>query len=64
MSEILRYVVVDSCGNEEDWERETLQDAIEAGSGDFAVIERVYTYDDSSLVWTSDGSNTWPPDDD
>jgi hypothetical protein len=26
-----------------------------------AIIELIYEYSDSSLVWTYNGSNNWPP---
>lgn len=63
MASITRYVVVDDQGNEGDWEYNTMADAIEDAPNDaeFGVIERVYEYDDSSLVFTSTGADTWPP---
>lgn len=62
MSTISRYVVVDTDDTEGDREYVTLDEAIEwARPLGAAVIERVYAYDDSSLVWTPDGSDTWPP---
>lgn len=61
MAEILRYVLVDKDNNEGHNEYEDMSMAIEAADDDHAVVERTYTYDDSELVWTPDGSNTWPP---
>lgn len=63
MSEIRKYVIVDANDNSDDAEYDTLQEAIEACVTDepLAVVERVYTYDDSELVWTSTGDNVWPP---
>jgi hypothetical protein len=57
---IERYVLVDKQGIEGDWEYETFQEA-QAAADDRAIIMRTYEYDDSELVWTPDGSNTWPP---
>lgn len=64
MSEVNKYVIADSEGNEEDWEYDTLNEAIEAAKrnvGECAVIERTYIYDDSDLAWTSTGDTEWPP---
>jgi len=59
---ISRYVLVNPDDVEQDWEytdyREAEEEARRLG---YAVIEREYVYDDSSLVWTPDGSETWPP---
>lgn len=62
--EITRYVVSDEDGNELDTEYDTLDDARSAAQsyGDCAVIERTYVYDDSQLVWTPNGGDTWPPE--
>ena len=64
MAEILRYVVVNEDDTEDDFEHENLAEAIEAASGrePCAVVMRTYAYDDSELVWTSTGAETWPPD--
>ena len=59
---ISRYVLVNRDNQEQDYEYESYDDAIaEAQDQDCAVIERTYSYDDSELVWTPDGSNHWPP---
>ena len=61
MAEILRYVVVDDSGVEGDWEYDKHDEAVSAAGSESAVIQRTYIYDDSELVWTPDGSQTWPP---
>ncbi len=62
MSTILRYVLVDRDDREADGEYHILSEAIAAASdGDHAIIEREYEYSDSSLVWTPNGADTWPP---
>lgn len=65
MSEIIRYVLVDEFDTDGDTEYETLQEAIEAaqrpGNVPSAVAQRTYVYDDSSLVWTPNGADIWPP---
>ena len=64
MVEIRRYVLVDRNDHEGPEEYANLDEAINAaqvlGEGE-AVIARVYEYTDSELVWTPDGSDTWPP---
>lgn len=61
MAEITRYVLVDRSDQEGDYEYEDYQEAIVAAGDDHAVIERHYVYDDSELVWTPEGIDTWPP---
>ena len=62
MSEILRYVLVDKDDHEQDFEYQTLDEAIRDGAKyGMAVIEHTYVWDDSSLMWTPNGSDTWPP---
>jgi hypothetical protein len=74
MSEITRYVLIDDEGRENnggyEWESldEATDEAVRLGRSPFsgskhgyAVEERVYTFDDSSLVWTPNGADTWPP---
>lgn len=61
MSEILRYVLVDESDNEQDYEYEKFDEAVEAAGSEMAVVQRTYTYDDSELVWTPNGKSTWPP---
>jgi len=67
MSTITRYVIVTEANHEEDYEYPNLDEAqadaeerCEKGER-LAVIERQYTYEDSELVWTSNGGSTWPP---
>lgn len=61
---ITRYVLVDRNDVEQDYEYEHLDEAkIRAGQQDCAVLAREYEYADSDLVWTPDGSYTWPPKD-
>lgn len=63
MSEITRYVLVGRDNTEGNTEYTDYDEAVRAAmaNGHTAVIERVYTYEDSGLVWTPDGSNNWPP---
>lgn len=62
MSTILRYVLSDRDGNEGDVEYDSFFEAKEyAIRYGNAVIEREYEFTDSSLIWTPDGSETWPP---
>lgn len=63
MSEIRKYVIVTNANVEDDYEYDDPNEAIEnaAKRGLTAVIARIYTFDDSELVWTSTGDNTWPP---
>lgn len=63
MSEIRRYVLVDEDDNEQDHEYDRYEDAErEATMQGFAIVARTYEYADSELVWTPDGSDTWPPE--
>lgn len=61
MAEITRYVLVDRNDREGDHEYEQYDEAVQAAGDDHAVIARTYTYDDSELVWTPNGADTWPP---
>lgn len=72
MASILKYVVVDKHDQEQDWEEDTYQEAVDeaerraTATGDpWAVIEREYEYSDSALVYTTDqghgDSISWPP---
>jgi hypothetical protein len=66
MAEILRYVLVTRDNHEEDYEYDRYHEAETAArerGTDVAIIERHYVYDDSELVWTPDGADTWPPND-
>lgn len=59
---IFRYVLVDAAGVEREGEYRRLQDAIDAGrSIGHAIRRREYVIVSSDLVWTPDGSDTWPP---
>ncbi len=60
---IARYVLVDRDDHEQDHEYESYDEAQQdAHDQDCAVICRSYVYDDSELVWTPDGSSSWPPE--
>lgn len=61
--EIQRYVLVDRYNVEGDYEYRDYDEAVKNAGlvGDYAVICRTYTYDDSELVWTYDGADIWPP---
>ena len=62
MAQILTYVLVDEDGREDEYEYDSLHEAkmaVQPGTPT-AIIERVYEYDDSSLVWTPNGEDTWP----
>ena len=62
MSEITRYVLVGRDNTEGSFEYTNFDEAVRAAKANgSAVIERVYTYQDSGLVWTPDGSGVWPP---
>lgn len=61
---IIRYVLVDTDDNEQDYEydeHEYDEAEAEAYRTGCAVIARVFEYEDSELVWTPNGSNIWPP---
>lgn len=63
MSSITRYVISDAAGQEGAFEYESLAEAkADASDRGAAVVERTYAYEDSELVWTPDGSKSWPPD--
>lgn len=60
--ELLRYVIVDAEENEEDWEYDRFEQAKNvARRRGHAVVVRTYEYTDTALVWTPNGSDTWPP---
>ena len=64
MSEIYRYVVVDDRDNADDCEHISFAEAVDAANArnePAAVVRRVYTFDDSELVWTTTGDTIWPP---
>lgn len=61
MSEITKYALVDQYGADSDFEYDTFAEAKELAGKTHGVIARTYVYDDSELVWTPDGSGTWPP---
>ena len=57
---IQTYVICHRNGTEEEREFRTYNEALlDASRLDCAVIRRTYTFDDSELVWTPDGSDTW-----
>lgn len=59
---ISRYVLVDENDVEQDYEYERYDEAqAEAERQGCAVIEREYEYSDSTLVWTPNASDIWPP---
>jgi hypothetical protein len=65
---IYRYVLVDEDNNEGEYEYATLGEAKDvairgerATGVKHAVVERVYTFEESELVWTPDGLISWPP---
>ena len=64
---ILRYVLVDKDNYEGDHEytdideaRTDAEDRAEREGTPWAVVERVYTYEDSNLVYTTNQSDVWP----
>lgn len=63
MSQISRYVLSDWNGVERDYEYDNYADAeLDAARERCAVVERLYTYTDSELLWTPNGEDTWPPE--
>ncbi len=64
MAEIQTFVLVDRDDVERDWEYKTFGEAMDTArnESDVAIIARTYEYTDSKLVWTPDGSDTWPPE--
>jgi hypothetical protein len=65
MATITKYVVCDREGQADGWEYDSFEDAKAAALTDgSAVVAREYEYADEELVWTPDGSTTWPPDED
>jgi hypothetical protein len=67
MNDIYRYVLVDLDDTENDYEYQDFEIAKRdatvlflAGSP-MAVVKRTYVYEDTSLVWTPDGTDNWPP---
>ena len=61
MSSITKYVLVDRSNTEGDHEYDLFDEAKQAAGDTHAVAERTYTYDDTALMWTPDGSGQWPP---
>ena len=57
-----RYAVIDRNDTKVN-DHEKYEDAVQEakGDGNCAVTEEQYEYTDSTVVWTPDGSNTWPP---
>ena len=60
--ETTRYAVIDR-NDEKVNDHEKYDDAVEEAKsdGNCAVAEEHYEYTDSTVVWTPDGTNTWPP---
>ena len=62
MSQISRYVLCDRLGVELGYEYASYAEAeLDAARWRCAVIERMYSYTDSDLIWTPNGEDTWPP---
>lgn len=64
MGEISKYALVDADNRESEQEYDDLDEAIQQArfrSRPCAVIRIDYERVDSSLVWTPDYTNTWPP---
>lgn len=62
MSQLSRYVLCNKEGVELDYEYDNYADVeLDAGRWQCAVVERLYTYTDSELIWTPNGADTWPP---
>lgn len=64
MVEIHKYVIVDANDTSQDYQYDTLAEAKEAAANyedPVAIIERLFTFEDSELVWTSTGDTVWPP---
>ena len=59
--EILRYVLVDDTGHTLDDEYDDYDQALEDAGDDHAIEQRTYSFSDSELVHTPDGSRDWPP---
>ena len=60
---IHKYELVEANNVEQGYEYDTLDEAIhDAVKYGMAVIEIEYEWADSSLMWTPNGSNTWPPE--
>lgn len=65
---IYKYVIVNDCnevisdsGGYDDFQK--AKKCAEKMGGLVAVVKRAFEYSDSALVWTSDGSDIWPPED-
>lgn len=62
MADILRFVLVDENDVVGDHEYASYAEAeADARKQGKAVLQRRYTYEDEELVWTPNGSSTWPP---
>lgn len=71
MAEIVRYVLVLDDGEQDDFEYQTLDEAVREakriweGTGKrYAVYRRTYTRGSSEVAWTPSGALVWPPPDD
>lgn len=64
MAEIRRYVLVgrDDVEHDKDYDRADLAIDEAKRLGETAVLCRIYSYEDTELVWAPDGGETWPPD--
>jgi len=66
---IERFIVVDSNGETIAEDFDTYDEArsfthkFYGSDQRVAIVARIFEYSDSELVWTSDGSNSWPPKD-
>ena len=59
---ICKYQLVDAFGKEQDEVYETYIEATDAADvGGFAIIELQFEFIGTELVYTPDGSGTWPP---
>lgn len=61
MSDIYTYVVVDEQGQYVGEELDTFDEAKNSAiqHGNSAVVMITYTFDDSELLWTPNGEDTW-----
>ena len=59
--QISKYVLVDQYGETESAVYDSYQEAEREAGSTHAVIEYQFEYADSELVYTPDGSGTWPP---
>lgn len=55
------YVLIDRDGLSLDAVFDDFEEAENAAGSEYAVVARIFEYSDSELVYTPDGSMTWPP---